>query len=85
MYWVGLAIYDDGTKEEKKEIEQNENENQEQLLGESFNGHFDSMPNGHTSVGIDFSFPYARHVYGIPEHTSALSLPTTVVGSGAFC
>ena len=35
------------------------------------------MPRGPRSVGLDISFPYAEHVYGIPEHTTSLSLPTT--------
>lgn len=81
----GLAVYDDGTKEEKKEIAEHEHEHGQdhQDHSESFNGHRDSMPRGPRSVGLDFSFPYAQHVYGLPEHTSPLSLPTTTQGSGA--
>ena len=39
------------------------------------------MPHGPKSVGLDFAFPYAQNVYGIPEHTSPLSLPTTTSGA----
>ena len=38
------------------------------------------MIRGPISVGVDFSFPFAQHVYGIPEHASSLSLPTTKIG-----
>lgn len=34
-------------------------------------------------VGVDVSFPYAKNVYGLPEHTVSLSLPNTRVGSGS--
>ena len=76
----GLAVYADGTKEAKREIVA------ETVGGhsESFGGHVDSMPNGPVSVGMDFSFPFANHVYGIPEHTSPLSLPTTISGSAGY-
>ena len=37
----------------------------------------DSQPLGPKPVGMDFSFPFAQHVYGIPEHATSLSLPTT--------
>lgn len=52
-------------------------------FSESFNGHTDTRPRGPRSVGLDFSFPFAQHVYGLPEHTSPLSLPTTAQGTGA--
>ena len=41
------------------------------------------MPRGPLSVGMDFAFPFAQHVYGLPEHASGLSLPTTQKGSNA--
>ncbi|KAJ1659441.1 glucosidase II [Dispira simplex] len=37
----------------------------------------DSKPHGPASVGVDVSFPGFSHVYGIPEHSSGFSLPTT--------
>ena len=49
--------------------------------GDNFGGHKDSQILGPKSVGIDFSFPFAQHVYGIPEHATSLSLPTTTKGS----
>jgi alpha 1,3-glucosidase len=30
---------------------------------------------------MDFAFPFAQHVYGLPEHASGLSLPTTQKGA----
>ena len=44
---------------------------------ESFKGHRDSRKRGPISVGLDVSFAYMEHVYGIPEHAHDLSLPTT--------
>merc|ERR1711871_830766 len=51
---------------------------------EMFNGHADSKPRGPMPVGIDFAFPFAQNVYGIPEHASPLSLPTTTSGSAGI-
>lgn len=77
----GLAIYADGTREEKSSNNNNEDNHSK---GESFGGHTDSMPHGAMSVGMDFSFPFAQNIYGIPEHTSPLSLPTTSVSSAGL-
>ena len=79
MNAVGLAHYEDGSKEEKKEVK--EVAHHEEMQGDNFGGHRDSMPRGARSVGLDISFPYAQHVYGIPEHATSLSLPTTAPGS----
>jgi alpha 1,3-glucosidase len=78
LFPPGLAIYADGTREEKKSIEAKHDSISK---GESFGGHHDSMPRGPRSVGLDFSFTCASHVYGIPEHSTPLSLPTTASGS----
>lgn len=78
----GLAIYDDGTREERRLAAVDDVAAADSSLeGDNFGGHKDTMPRGPLSVGIDFSFPNAQHVYGIPEHTSPLSLPTTTFGS----
>lgn len=80
-YWEdGLAIYADGTKEERR-LDQKTSADSSSFEGDNFGGHKDSQPLGPKSVGIDFSFPYAEHVYGIPEHATSLSLPTTKRGS----
>lgn len=78
----GRAVYADGTREElddKVDAVSHDGD-----WGESFGSHRDSMPNGPVSVGMDFSFPYAEHVYGIPEHTTPLSLPTTTIGNAGL-
>lgn len=51
---------------------------------ESFGGHTDSKPHGPTAVACDVAFPAARHVYGIPEHATQLSLKPTDGSSGAY-
>ena len=90
-YWEdGLAIYEDGSREQKVEhVEENSVDIDGGRVGvhghedwtERFGAHVDSRPEGPMSVGLDFSFPFAKDVYGIPEHTSPLSLPTTQTGT----
>ncbi len=81
-YWEdGLAIYADGTKEERRLDEKRDESSSVGVEGDNFGGHKDSQPLGPKSVGMDFSFPFAQHVYGIPEHATSLSLPTTTTGS----
>lgn len=45
---------------------------------EVFNGFIDTMKRGCESVGIDFEFPSAAHLHGIPERTIQFSLPNTI-------
>jgi alpha 1,3-glucosidase len=78
---VGLAHYADGTKEERKDATIVAAGEQQQMQGDNFGGHRDSMPRGARSVGLDIAFPYAQHVYGIPEHATSLALPTTAPGT----
>lgn len=80
----GLAIYADGTKEEKRALTESSHNHAESDHSESFGGHRDSMPRGPLSVGMDFSFPFAQNVYGLPEHSTPLSLPTTSAGSAGL-
>eukprot|EP00658_Telonema_sp_P-2_P037700 TRINITY_DN2710_c0_g1_i4.p1 TRINITY_DN2710_c0_g1~~TRINITY_DN2710_c0_g1_i4.p1 ORF type:complete len:456 (+),score=110.56 TRINITY_DN2710_c0_g1_i4:174-1541(+) len=44
---------------------------------QSFGGHTDSTPHGPSSVGLDFTFNGAQHVYGIPEHATSMALQPT--------
>lgn len=79
---LGLAIYSDGSKEEKRAtgeavVDQDQH-------GESHGGHADPMIRGPLSVGLDFSFPFAQHVYGLPEHAAPLSLPSSKIGSSGI-
>lgn len=70
----GLAIYEDGTKEEKREAVHHASA---ESHTESFGGHTDPNALGPQSVGADIFFPLASHVYGIPEHATSLSLKST--------
>jgi alpha 1,3-glucosidase len=83
----GRAVYEDGSTEEKRDYKDMHAE-QEQYQphhplrrGDRFGGHVDPQAEGPLSVGVDFAFPFAQHVYGIPEHATSLSLPTTTTGS----
>ncbi|KAF1981374.1 glycoside hydrolase family 31 protein [Aulographum hederae CBS 113979] len=51
---------------------------------ESFGGNTDSKPRGPECIGLDISFPYYEHVFGIPEHASPLSLKETRGGDGSY-
>lgn len=76
----GLAIYADGTREEKEEVHESVDESR-RLAGdwqESFGGHTDTKPDGPMSVGMDFTFHASSQVYGIPEHASSFALKTTI-------
>lgn len=75
----GLAIYADGTKEERRESRALASSSG----AESFGGHTDSKAEGAKSVGVDVSFPSARHLYGIPQHATSLALPSTIPSSAA--
>eukprot|EP00178_Gracilaria_changii_P014860 TRINITY_DN4171_c0_g1_i1.p1 TRINITY_DN4171_c0_g1~~TRINITY_DN4171_c0_g1_i1.p1 ORF type:complete len:967 (+),score=141.87 TRINITY_DN4171_c0_g1_i1:314-3214(+) len=45
---------------------------------ETFQSHTDSKPRGPESIGVDVSFPFADHLYGIPERTVHFSLRDTI-------
>ena len=77
----GLAVYKDGTKQVREANVHMQAGVDHTTQGDNFGGHRDSQINGPVSVGIDVSFPFSQHVYGIPEHSSPLSLPTTLSGS----
>jgi alpha 1,3-glucosidase len=44
---------------------------------ETSKGHHDPKKRGPESLGMDFTFHGAKHVYGLPEHAIALDLPPT--------
>ena len=44
---------------------------------ESFKGSHDPKKRGPESLGMDFTFHGAKHIYGIPEHAIAMDLPPT--------
>eukprot|EP00514_Thraustochytrium_sp_LLF1b_P011885 CAMPEP_0184545554 /NCGR_PEP_ID=MMETSP0199_2-20130426/4377_1 /TAXON_ID=1112570 /ORGANISM="Thraustochytrium sp., Strain LLF1b" /LENGTH=948 /DNA_ID=CAMNT_0026939861 /DNA_START=32 /DNA_END=2878 /DNA_ORIENTATION=- len=81
----GKPIYADGT-EPSEELDVNTEELEpkafETEAPESFGGHTDHKPHGHTSVGIDVTFPGSKYVYGLPEHATDFALKNTK-GGGA--
>jgi mannosyl-oligosaccharide alpha-1,3-glucosidase len=54
------------------------------LWEETFQSHHDPKVRGPESIGADVSFPFAEHVYGIPERTSRFSLEHTVRSDGSI-
>lgn len=88
-YWEdGLAIYADGTREERKVEEADHRQlseaelKREGMWEEKFGQHVDHKRNGPMSVGSDITFPQSKFVYGLPEHASSMSLKRTT-GEGA--
>jgi alpha 1,3-glucosidase len=87
----GLAVYSDGTKQERSsnapdvstaaEVGDVASENKG-MWEESFGSHFDSKPFGPASVGLDVRFGGTQHLYGLAEHTAPFNLPSTT-GAGA--
>jgi mannosyl-oligosaccharide alpha-1,3-glucosidase len=53
------------------------------LWEETFGSHTDPKLRGPESIGSDIAFPFAEHLYGIPERTERVSLPHTVKADGA--
>lgn len=45
---------------------------------ERYKTHTDSKPRGPESIGVDVSFPFADHIYGLPERTTQFSLIDTI-------
>lgn len=54
-----------------------EGEEQDAWWEETWSSWTDSKPKGPESLSLDVTFPNHRHVYGIPQHATNLSLPTT--------
>lgn len=86
-YWEdGLAIYADGTREERAEKNQASDHRQlseveldrEGLWEEKFGSHVDTKPRGPMSVGSDITFPGSKFLYGLPEHASSTALKRTI-------
>jgi len=91
-YWEdGLAIYADGTREEKDtaakqlldppEVTVLPTEgfqiDTDGMWQEKFGDHEDSKPYGPTSIGADITFPSSNHLFGLPEHASSMQLRDT--------
>lgn len=47
---------------------------------ETFKSHHDSKPNGPQAIALDFAFPAAQVLFGIPEHADSFALKSTVGG-----
>ena len=79
-YWEdGLAIYADGSREERR-AEPEQDSNDDGFWQERIKGHSDSKPHGPSSVGVDVVFhgdTNARKIYGLPEHASQMALHHT--------
>ena len=44
---------------------------------EEFDGFLDTRPYGPMAVGLDFSFPKASYMYGLPMHLETLTLQSS--------
>ncbi|TFY79785.1 hypothetical protein EWM64_g4233 [Hericium alpestre] len=61
-----------------------EGEEEDAYWEETFSSWTDSKPKGPESLSVDITFPSHGHVYGIPQHATSLSLPTTVGDSPTY-
>ncbi len=90
-YWEdGLAIYADGTREERRNVDMIDTATNtggdfdtKDMWEERFGEHVDSKPHGPTSVGMELTFPSSKHVFGLPEHASSTQLQATKGVDGA--
>jgi len=64
-------------KQRQKEINKLIEDTKKDMWSETFKGNTDTKPYGPESIGFDITFPGFKNVYGIPQHTSPLSLKTT--------
>lgn len=64
-------------KQKQEEIKKLIEDTQKDMWSESFKGNTDTKPFGPESIGFDINFPGFKNVYGVPQHTSPLSLKTT--------
>lgn len=49
---------------------------------ENFQSHKDPKLRGPESIGMDIAFPFAKHIYGIPERTVKFSIGDTISSTG---
>ncbi|KAJ8697175.1 glucosidase II [Pleurotus ostreatus] len=61
-----------------------EGEDEDAYWEETFGSWTDSKPKGPESLSIDISFPNHANIYGIPQHATRLSLPSTTGESPHF-
>ncbi|KAG2067925.1 glycoside hydrolase family 31 protein [Suillus decipiens] len=54
-----------------------EGDTQDAFWDETFSTWTDTKPKGPESLSLDITFPSHAHVYGIPQHATNLSLPST--------
>lgn len=82
------------TGDEQMAKEEDDEDNEDGMWEESFNGKTDSKPRGchpmivltigPESIGLDVTFVNYEHVYGIPEHASSFALKSTSAGQGEY-
>ncbi|KAH0829071.1 glycoside hydrolase family 31 protein [Lanmaoa asiatica] len=61
-----------------------EGEQQDAWWDETWSTWTDSKPKGPESLSLDITFPNHPHVYGIPEHATNMSLPSTTGPDAAY-
>ena len=70
--------------EQMSKDEEGQEDSEDGMWEESFNGKTDSKPRGPESIGLDVTFSGYEHVYGIPEHASTFSLKSTSGAEGEY-
>lgn len=66
---------DDAAKTNDDAVKTNdESDDQAGAWEEEFKSHHDSKPNGPEAIALDFTFPQAQVLFGIPEHADTFAL-----------
>lgn len=70
----------EGAPEEDNNIERPKNSEDDDpgAWEENFKSHHDSKPNGPEAIAMDFIFPEAEVLFGIPEHADSFALKPTL-------
>lgn len=68
---------DDTAAEKQNEIQKTPEDDDPGAWEENFKSHHDSKPYGPEGVALDFSFPEAEVLFGIPEHADNFVLRST--------
>ncbi|KAH7906684.1 glycoside hydrolase family 31 protein [Hygrophoropsis aurantiaca] len=61
-----------------------EGDEQDAFWDETFSSWTDTKPKGPEALSLDITFPNHGHVYGIPQHATSLSLPSTTGPDATF-
>lgn len=69
---------DENQENEQQDVQKSIEDEDPGTWEENYKSHHDSKPNGPEAVAMDFTFPEAGILFGIPEHADSFALKNTV-------